>query len=161
MAVIRRKSVVKKKIKKPVVKKTVQLVHALVREVSVKAWVEDPFGRVLMVRHVKGDKFWTLPGGRVKKREALLTALKREVREETGFDVALANPVDIFDREKKNSLIILYRVILKSGKPKAFRRFEVARVQFWDKVPLNSAESAKFFWKRADKSFEPLFMIKG
>ncbi len=143
-------------IKKPIVKS----LHPLVREVSVKAWVEDPFGRVLMVRHVKGDKFWTLPGGRVKKKEALMVALKREVREETGFDVALATPVDIFDREKKNSLIILYRVILKSGKPKAYRRLEVARVQFWDKVPRNSAESAKYFWARADKSFEPLFMIK-
>ena len=144
----------------PAKKVITKVLHPLVREVSVKAWVEDPFGRVLMVRHVKGDKFWTLPGGRVKKGEALLTALKREVREETGFDVSLATPVDIFDREKKNALIILYRVILKAGKPKAFRRLEVARVQFWDKVPTNSAESAKFFWKRADKSFEPLFMIK-
>ncbi len=137
-----------------------KVIHSLVREVSVKAWIEDPFGRVLMVRHVKGDKFWTLPGGRVKKSEALMSALKREVREETGFDVSLATPVDIFDREKKNTLIILYRVILKVGKPKAFRRLEVARVQFWDKIPVNTAESAKFFWKRADMSFEPLFMIK-
>ncbi len=127
----------------------------------MKAWIEDPFGRVLMVRHVKGDRFWTLPGGRVKKREALMTALKREVREETGFEVSLATPVDIFDREKKNTLIILYRVILKVGKPKAFRRLEVARVQFYEKIPANTAESAKYFWKRADKSFEPLFMIKG
>ncbi len=90
-----------------------------------------------------------------------MTALKREVREETGFEVSLATPVDIFDREKKNTLIILYRVILKVAKPKAFRRLEVARVQFHEKIPTIAAESAKYFWKRADKSFEPLFMIKG
>jgi ADP-ribose pyrophosphatase YjhB (NUDIX family) len=151
--VIRKKVVPRRKIQRKVL-------HSLVREVSVKAWIEDPFGRVLMVRHLKGDKFWTLPGGRVKKSEALMTALKREVREETGFEVALATPVDIFDREKKNTLIILYRVILKVGKPKTFRRTEIDRVQFADKIPANAAESANYFWKRAEKSFEPLFMIQ-
>lgn len=134
-------------------------VHPLVREVSVKAWIEDPFGRILMVRHVKGDQFWTLPGGRVKKKESLMKALKREVREETGFDVSVATPLDIYDREKKNVLILLYRVLLKGGKPKSYRRLEVARVQFYEKLPKNSSESARFFWKRANRSFEPLFMI--
>lgn len=154
MAISRRKKIkLKRKSVSP------KILHPLVREVSVKAWIEDPFGRVLLVRHVKGAKFWTLPGGRVKKKEALLAALKREVREETGFDVSIATPLDIYDREKTNNLIILYRVLLKPGKPKSYRRLEVARVQFCENLPKNSSQSARYFWKRGDCSFEPLFMI--
>jgi ADP-ribose pyrophosphatase YjhB (NUDIX family) len=59
--------------------------------VGVRAIVVDPDGgeRVLLVRHSYGDgEVWYLPGGGVKRRETIEHAVRREVREEAGIEVA-------------------------------------------------------------------------
>jgi ADP-ribose pyrophosphatase YjhB (NUDIX family) len=43
------------------------------------AWIEDSVQNVLLVRQAGGLKLWTLPGGKVKRGESLVKALKREV----------------------------------------------------------------------------------
>jgi 8-oxo-dGTP diphosphatase len=48
------------------------------------AWIEDAEQRVLLVRQAVGLRLWTLPGGKVKRGESLVKALKRELYEETG-----------------------------------------------------------------------------
>jgi len=50
---------------------------------SVKA-VMHRNGKVLLLKNEKG---WDLPGGHMKKDEDILSALKREVFEETGLDI--------------------------------------------------------------------------
>jgi 8-oxo-dGTP pyrophosphatase MutT (NUDIX family) len=57
------------------------------RPVSVKGVVVDDRGRVLLCRTARGD--WELPGGRPELGELFPAALEREVREETGFEVAV------------------------------------------------------------------------
>jgi 8-oxo-dGTP pyrophosphatase MutT (NUDIX family) len=47
------------------------------KEVSVMAWIEDLVDAVLLVRQAAGLKFWTLPGGKVKRGESLVKALKK------------------------------------------------------------------------------------
>ncbi len=48
-------------------------------------------GRVLLVRHKKPAEydFWVAPGGGVQSNEELTTTAEREVREETGLNVAI------------------------------------------------------------------------
>jgi ADP-ribose pyrophosphatase YjhB (NUDIX family) len=59
--------------------------------ISAGAIVESD-GRVLMVRHVREGlyDFWVCPGGGVKGIETLEAAAVREVKEETGLDIAVS-----------------------------------------------------------------------
>ncbi|MDR1191444.1 MAG: NUDIX hydrolase [Verrucomicrobiales bacterium] len=130
------------------------------KDISVMAWIEDPYGQVLMVKQACGKKLWAMPGGKVKRSESLLVALKREILEETGHRVAHATLIDLFDRPAKGQFALLYRVLLRRENIRPPRRDEISALAYYGKAPRNSTPSAKFFWKRALASFEPLSIIK-
>jgi 8-oxo-dGTP diphosphatase len=64
------------------------------------AIVRDGAGRLLLIRRGRepGLGLWSLPGGRVEPGEAGAVAAVREVREETGLDVAAGPLVGTVDR---------------------------------------------------------------
>jgi 8-oxo-dGTP pyrophosphatase MutT (NUDIX family) len=52
--------------------------------------------RVLLVQHTYGRRDWDLPGGSVKRREAPLSAARREMSEELGIAVEEWRPLGTF-----------------------------------------------------------------
>jgi ADP-ribose pyrophosphatase YjhB (NUDIX family) len=130
------------------------------KAISVMAWIEDPYGQVLMVKQAYGKKLWALPGGKVKRNESLLGALKREITEETGHRVSHAYLIDLFDRPTKGNFALLYRVLLKRNNTRRRRTDEISSIAYQSKIPERSTPSARYFWKRALTSFEPMSVIK-
>ncbi|KAA5837149.1 NUDIX domain-containing protein [Saccharopolyspora hirsuta] len=61
----------------------------------VGAVIHDPRGRLLLVKraHEPGSGKWSLPGGRVEHGETDHSAVRREVREETGLSVTVGELV--------------------------------------------------------------------
>ncbi|GAC1334043.1 MAG: NUDIX domain-containing protein [Chloroflexota bacterium] len=58
--------------------------------VGVSAVVLDEHGRVLLLRHRFRERDnWDFPGGFIERGEDLVTGIRRELREETGLDVAI------------------------------------------------------------------------
>ena len=128
------------------------------KRISVMAWIEDAFGGVIFVRQAKGSRSWTLPGGKVKTGEALVNALRREVREEIGMQISTASPLDILDRPESGSLTILYRVLLKPGTMKP-RPPEIEKIGIRRRLPKDTSETAAYFWRRAQHCFEPFALF--
>jgi ADP-ribose pyrophosphatase YjhB (NUDIX family) len=126
------------------------------------AWIEDIHGNVLFVKQAQSRKLWALPGGKVKRAESLVGALKREILEETGYMVRECAPIDMFDRPKKGNLTVLFRVLVHPTRRRATARAvkEIESVQFKKDIPRNSTPSAKHFWKRAQLSFDPLGLLR-
>ncbi len=55
--------------------------------VTVGALIYDAEGRVLMIRTHKWSNLWGIPGGKIKWGETSLSALRRELKEETDLEV--------------------------------------------------------------------------
>ena len=62
-------------------------------------------GRVLLIRrgHAPDAGEWSIPGGAVDLGEPIEAALRREVREETGLDIAVGAFLEIYQRVERDA----------------------------------------------------------
>lgn len=118
------------------------------KEVSAMGWIEDEFGKVLMVKQRRGRKLWSLPGGKVRANESLATAVAREIFEETGFKIRSATACDYYDRHEKANLTVLYRILLKEVPASSPDSSEIESAAFRTTPPKNSTPSLLYFWER-------------
>lgn len=85
--------------------------------VSVKALITDETGRFLLAKESSG--VWDMLGGGLDHNEDPVTALQREVQEETGLVVASVNPSPKYfvtaHRPERNTFIanVFYEVTIK------------------------------------------------
>lgn len=119
------------------------------------AWIENQFGDVLLLKQKAGRGLWTLPGGKVRRRENLSEALRREVEEETGFKVYPPALVGLFERPEKDVLTFLYRVKIKGSSDVVYPNKEVETAKYSAVLPRNSTPSLAYFWKRFGPGSKP------
>ena len=94
-----------------------------------------------------GLKLWTLPGGKVKRGETLVQALRREVREEIGIRVQVGSLLGVLDRRAKDAITLLFAAVPNktSVKIKPGNK-EIKGVSFHISLPKKASPSAKYFW---------------
>src|SRR5271165_806208 len=109
------------------------------KEVSVMAWIEDPHQNILLVRQAAGLKLWTLPGGKVKRGESLVKALKREVYEETGLRVQIGSLLGVLDRRDKDAVTLLFAAVpYKTSNTAKLHSEEIKKATFQMSLPEKS-----------------------
>ena len=66
--------------------------------------------KVLFVQHSYGQQEWTLPGGKVKRKELVEDAAKREVQEEVGIELptVIEKGSFLYDGEGKKVTIFVF-----------------------------------------------------
>ncbi len=70
-------------------------------KISVRGIIENE-GKFLLVRHKADDGYWCLPGGGIEPNEDLLSALQRELIEETCVKPVIGNLIYIHQIKSEN-----------------------------------------------------------
>jgi 8-oxo-dGTP pyrophosphatase MutT (NUDIX family) len=99
--------------------------------VGVKVIPINSNSQVLLIKN-RYDKYWYLPGGGVKKGEALLDCAKREMREEAGIEIGELKILGVYSNfcEYKSDHIILLHADVADQR--LIKGLEIDQLEFFD-----------------------------
>lgn len=86
-------------------------------EVGAFAFIQDEYGKVLMVRDFSRNQHWTLPGGGLEFQELPTACVEREAKEEAGIDIKATRLLGIFSQKVTPGIVILLEGKILSGTP--------------------------------------------
>lgn len=104
--------------------------------VSVYAVIIEE-GRVLLA-HRNDIDWWNLPGGGMEAGETVEEALIREVREETGLEVAVERLVGVYSKPQKNEVVLALRCHITGGTLSATEESRECRFFAPNAMPRNT-----------------------
>ena len=104
--------------------------------VSVYAVIIEE-GRVLLA-HRNDIDWWNLPGGGMEAGETVEEALIREVREETGLEVAVERLVGVYSKPQKNEVVLALRCRITGGTLSATEESRECRFFAPNAMPRNT-----------------------
>lgn len=109
---------------------------------GVGAAIFDYRGRVLLVRHSYGHRSWELPGGGRKRRESVGAAVRREVHEEVGVDLASTELRAVYYEADVDQHHFLFACRLDEEVVPQVNSVEILECQFWplDALPRPMTE---------------------
>lgn len=123
---------------------------------SIVIWVDGD--RVLLVRSRYGERLWGFPGGVMSRREDPVDCAVRELREETGTDVAADELTIVASHTQRHARHIDHVYRLDRPRPPLDRlaetadRFEIAEVRWWPvaEMPALRREAGYVFERYAN-----------
>jgi 8-oxo-dGTP diphosphatase len=95
------------------------------------AVIFDSQGRVLLVRQSYGRRSWELPGGGRRPKEPLDSAVRREVREEIGVEVATAELCGVYYEPGVDQHHFAFRCELVAGVEPRPSSPEILECGYW------------------------------
>lgn len=98
--------------------------------VAVAAVILDNEGRLLLCEHsYRGYYPWGIPGGDLKVGEKPEDGVRREVREETGYEVEVVRPLVLYNAREYPHVSLIFHCRILSG---SFRpNLEITSIRFF------------------------------
>jgi 8-oxo-dGTP diphosphatase len=105
--------------------------------VGAFALIFDDQRRVLLC-HRRDLDFWNLPGGGLEPGELPTEAVRREVMEETGLEVAVEKLVGVYGKVDKDELVFTFLCTVIGGKLTVTAEASECRYFDFGNIPLNT-----------------------